>query len=424
MTRTTWMGGVSVALLAALAAAFLLVDWRFWYRLATLPDDPGEWPASYYQPAVAVPGDEQPFFPAAAEGERSISEEALEAAAAWADEHNSAALLVLHRGVLQFERYWRDIGPDSLFTGRAMTRTLIPPLIASAMAEGYIDNLDEPIGNYLEEWRGDPRGEITIRELLTNLSGLEVVTMAGDASPGNKNNRLALSSDFRAAALNYDLAEPPGTVFAFTNSNAQLLGALLESATGIQYEDYLDSHIWAPLGAGPSEMYFDRPGGMPTVYCCFRATPRDWLRFGHALSLDGAVNGRRLWPEGTVAQMTTPTALYPNYAYQVWVGNPDGEVRPYSMGSDQGAPHGPPIAADNFFFLEGGGYRTMLVFPELELVILRLGYYHPDWKTSTIPNLILAGMRQPAAAPPVSAAEAATEEATAPGEAADSAPQS
>ena len=203
---------------------------------------------------------------------------------------------------------------------------------------------------------------------------------------------MSLSSDFRAAALDFDLENTPGEFFALSNANPQLLGAVLESATGKSYEHYLTSELWAPLGAGPAELYFDRPGGMPAVYCCFRATPRDWLRYGHALLMDGQVGARQLRPAGWVNEMTSPSAVYQNYAYQIWVGNPPGPVRPYMQGNTQGAAHGEPIAADGVFFLEGGGYRTLYILPQQQLVILRLGYHDPDWQTSTLPNLILAGV--------------------------------
>ncbi len=390
MRRTLTL--LALAAAVALIAVAVLVDWRFWYRWNTLPEDPGEWPASYYQPTVTVAGDPGEFFPSAAAGEWTIDEAALEAAAAWAEEHNTAALIVLHKGVVQLERYWRDIGPESLFTGRAMTRSLIPPLVARALQEGAIGSLDDGVGDYLPEWRDDPRGRITLRQLLENTSGLENDLLAGDPDPANKNTQLSLSSDFHAAALDFELENPPGEFFALANVNAQLLGMVLESATGESYESYLNSRLWAPLGNGPAELYMDRPRGMPAVYCCFRATPHDWLRVGYALLMDGQIADDPLWPAGWVAEMTRGSAIFANYGYQIWVGNPPGPVRQYRQDLETGAPHGPPIAANGVFFLEGGGYRTMYVLPEQALVILRLGYFHPDWQTSAIPNLILQGL--------------------------------
>ncbi|MEQ8514503.1 MAG: hypothetical protein RIC38_02760, partial [Chromatocurvus sp.] len=93
-----------IVALVLLGIAALVIDWRFWYRWHTLPTDAGEWPASYYQPVVEVPGNRRAFFPVAASGETTVAPAALEAAAEWAEAHNSAALLVLHRGVVHLER--------------------------------------------------------------------------------------------------------------------------------------------------------------------------------------------------------------------------------------------------------------------------------------------------------------------------------
>jgi CubicO group peptidase (beta-lactamase class C family) len=189
MTKRRTITFIAVAMVVALIFTTVFVDWRFWYRWNTLPTDPGEWPASYYQPIVELPGEPADFFPVAEADERTIDTAALEAAAAWAEAHNSAALIVLHKGVVQFERYWQDIGPDSLFSGRAMTRSLLPPLFAIAMQEGAIESLDDPVGMYLAEWRDDPRGQITLRQLLHNVSGLENPLLSGDPDPASKNAR-------------------------------------------------------------------------------------------------------------------------------------------------------------------------------------------------------------------------------------------
>ena len=370
-----------------------IVDWRFWQRWYSIPDDPGEWPASYYQPTVQVLGERRGFFPAAKAGEETISTAALEAAAAWAEAHNSAALLVLHRGTVQLERYWQGIAADSLFSGRAMTRSVLALLVGIALGEGDIQSLDDPVQQYLPAWRGDVRGQITLRQLLWNVSGLENPPLAGDPDPFAKNARLSLGSDFPAAALSFEMEHEPGEFFALSNANAQLLGAVLEAATGTAYEAYFQQKLWGPMAASHGELYMDRPRGTPAVYCCFRATPRDWMRLGVALLNDGQVDGRQLWPKGWISEMTRGSVANPNYGFQVWVGNPPGQLRPYIQGTEFGVPHGDPIAAEQFYFLEGGGYRTLWVLPDQDLVILRLGYVTPDWQTSRLPNLILAGLQ-------------------------------
>lgn len=384
---------IFVIILVAGALLASTVDWRFWKRWYTMPDDPGEWPASYYQPTTSVFGVHKDFFPIADVSDRAISTAALTEAAAWAEAHNSTALLVVHRGRLQLERYWQGVGPDALFSGRAMTRSLLSPLVGIALANGDIQSLDDPIGMYLDDWRDDARGQITIRQLLLNISGLENPPLAGDPDPFAKNARLSLGSDFRAAALSFDLEHPPGQFFAISNANGQLLGAVLEAATGISYETYLQERLWGVVAGSKAELYMDRAKGMPAVYCCFRATPRDWMRLGVVLLNDGEIGVDQLWPKGWLDEMTQGSEANPNYGYQIWVGNPPGKVRPYTQGSDFGVTHGEPIAAERVYFLEGGGFRTLWILPDHDLVILRLGYATPEWQTSSLPNLILSGLQ-------------------------------
>jgi CubicO group peptidase (beta-lactamase class C family) len=389
-----------VGLVSLVAVALLLqLDWGLWKRWLNRPNDLGEWPDSFYQPMAVIPGGDRPFFDHAAAAELTISPAALDQAAEYARAHNSAALLVLHRGRVQLERYWQDIGPASLFSGRAMTRSMLGPLVGVALADGALTSVDEPVSAYLPEWAGDARGAITVRQLLTNTSGLENPPLDA-GGPFAKNTRITMGSDFAAAALDYELEHEPGTFFAVSNANAQLVGVILERATGMAYEDYLAEKLWTPMGAGKAQIYMDTEAGMPAVYCCYRATPRDWLRLGALLLNDGVVDGRRLWPEGWLAEVTRGSRLNPNYGYQIWVGNPGGETRAYVQDSGPLFPHGPPIAAQDVFFAEGGGFRTLYVIPSQELVILRLGYTDASWQTSALPNIILEGITAETPSPP------------------------
>jgi CubicO group peptidase (beta-lactamase class C family) len=393
-------------------AGIVAADWPFWKRVVALAqlNDGGEWPDSFYSPVARIDGGGagRAFFAAAAPPELTIEPAALEAAAAWAGEHNSVALLVLHRGRVQLERYWQGMTPDAFFSGRAMSRSLVGIVYGYAVADGVL-GLDEPAGKYLAEWRNDPRGAITIRQLLQNRSGLEelslnAVQVAPDVSPlqraiafggsaFTKNTRLALGTDFAAAALSLDLAHEPGARFAFSNANAQLLGVILERATGEAFERYVERRLWAPLSAGAGEFYMDRRGGMPAVYCCFRATPRDWLRVGALLAGDGAIDGRQVLPPGWVEQLATTSPITPLYGLQVWSGRARAGLREYIAGSGTGIQHGEDDVAERTIWMEGGGGRTIWAIPSQQLVIVRLGRAAPGWDPSVLPNTLVRGIR-------------------------------
>jgi CubicO group peptidase (beta-lactamase class C family) len=408
---------IVMCLLVAGSAAVGIVaaDWPFWQRvlrLAQLPDS-GEWPESFYQPVAriegaAAAGTSPSFFAPADPAAPGIDPPALEAAAAWAEKNNSVALLVLHRGRVEFERYWGGMTGETLFSGRAMSRSLLGMVYGFAVTEGRL-SLDDKAEKFLPEWRGEKRGSITIRQLMQNVSGLEevplnVVNAPADASAPvrlwyltrsflGKNSRLSLGSDFGAVALSFELAFDPASRFSFSNANSQLLGVILERATGEAFERYVQQRLWQFVAADAGEFYMDRSTGMPAVYCCFRATPRDFLRIGSLLADDGRLEGRQVLPPGWVASMRETSRINPLYGLQVWSGRAAAGTREYTTDSGRGVPHGEPYDTDDVIWMEGGGGRTIWAIPSQQLVIVRLGRASPDWDASVLPNTILRGVR-------------------------------
>lgn len=369
---------------------YLASDWGYWQRVFNMPPDPMEWGDDFYQPVTVLSGPDSWQFPEAAPQITGLDPEAVEAAAAYAAEHNSVALLVLHRGRLVAERYWEGMDRDTLYSGRAMSRTLIPLLVGISLDRGEIDSLDLPISTWLDEWANDPRGDITLAQLLENASGLENPPLSD--SYFSKSMRLSFGTDFAKVVLGYRLEDAPGRIFQLNNGVSQLLGVILERATGQPYELLVRDRLWQPMGANNGTLYMDREGGMPAVYCCIRFTPMDWLRLGALMLNDGMADGRRVLPAGWVARMATPSQANPVYGLHIWVGSPEDGTREYFPGAGLAAQHSEPFAAEDLFFAEGGGFRSLWMVPSQELVILRLGRLDRDWDSVAIPNMILRGI--------------------------------
>lgn len=403
------MGVVVVAVSTAIGIG--LADWPFLersWRVSRLADG-GEWPDSFYTPVVRIgTGVAEPLPPPAAAGATSIAGDALADAARWAEANNSVALLVAHRGQLILERYWQGMTADQMFSGRAMSRSLLGPMFGLAVRDGRVA-LGDKVEKFLTEWQGEPRGAITVRQLLQNVSGLEEMPLnalatSADAGPiarlrvgiGNllgKNARLSLGNDFARTALSFRVAHEAGYRFALSNANAQLAGVILERAFGEDYERLVERLLWRPLRAGPAEFYMDRANGMPAVYCCLRATPRGFLRLGVLLASGGTIDGKQLLPPGWIAgEMTRGSQANPLYGLQIWSGRARAGLREYTPGSGVGVRHGEDFLADDIIWLEGGGGRTIWAIPSQQLVIVRLGRASPTWDASWLPNKLLRGL--------------------------------
>ena len=364
----------------------------FFWRLTSVPEDPFEPDAYFYWPNAVIEGAPAPFFDPVGEDYDGITTAALDEMQAWAVDRKSNALIIVHRGELVLEKYWNDFGPDMLVNGRAITRSVTPTVLGFAIAGGHL-SLDDPIGKYLTEWADVPQGEVTVRQLAHNTSGLEVAGMRPVTEVfGNKDLCLAYCGDVVRAALDYDYAGPPGVKFEVAQQNMQLLAAVIERAMGEPIQQILSERIWKKIGASDATFQFDRPGGVARVMCCMRATPRDWTRFGVLMEQDGVWNGEQVLPEGWVETMATPSPVNPNFGIGLWKGSPYVAMRTYFEDDPGVIPMSEPYVDEDVRIMEGGGFRVVYMVPSEDLIIFRHGVGVPNWDGSYLVNTALRSM--------------------------------
>lgn len=362
---------------------------RRWQSLAQGGYEPLTIPTDWYDPVSPVAGQPTPVVQTSA-SDVGIAPTALDAAAAWAAAQNSTALLVARDGKLVFERYWQGSGRDTRFNPQSMSKTVLALLVGIAIERGEIGSVEDPVERYITQWRGQARGAITLRQMLWMATGLE----QGDAgmgyavSPENPIVRHSLGSDFTRLLLSLQPVAAPGASFDYNNQVNQLLGMVLERATGEDYETQLSQRLWQPLGLADAAIPLDREGGMALTSCCILSRPVDWLRIGALFTSGGRYGGRQVVPESWIAQMIAPSPAYRGYGYQVWVGDQQiGGERPPRV------PLVPwqsePFAAPRIVILHGHGGQRVYAMPDKGIVIVRAARQWPDaWDDALLPNVI------------------------------------
>jgi CubicO group peptidase (beta-lactamase class C family) len=231
--------------------------------------------------------------------------------------------------------------------------------------------VDDPVGNYLAEWRDDPRGRITLRQLLQMSSGLAQYRFT--LNPFADDNRWLNSGRSGEVVLRTPLADwAPGSRYDYNNINSELLGMVLERAYGQRYSALLRDKLWLPMGGERAFVHTDQPGGRAFTSCCLAAPAMDWARVGMLLLGRGRVNGRQLVAPEWIDAMTTPSPAAGHYGLQVWLGYGDPAVPADNAGSSGAVAPGPFLARDTFMTW-GRGQQHVFVVPSRELVVVRLG---------------------------------------------------
>ncbi len=388
-------GRILVPLSLAVAGFWIADNWLFLKRYGSFivnGYDPHVTPLDWFEPVYPLAHGSGSVLPAA--DARTIPRRVLDDVLAYAEAQRSMALIIVRHGRIELEKYWGKYGRESLFNPQSMSKTVLAMATGIALAEGYIDSLDDPVADYLDEWRGDPRGAITVRNLLTMSGGLAQISEDYRPVPWSKGVWQHFGDDFNTPILELALADPPGSRFDYNNNENNLLGMVIERATGSPYQDYIGAKIWAPLDLAPAFMYLDRPGGNVMKSCCILSRPIDWAKLGLLLLDDGRYADRQILPPGWAAQMTAPAPTFAGYGFQIW--------REVGLdGSASERPDNPQIwwaserfASEDVVHFLGHGFQHVWVIPSLDVVAVRATRVWPEepWDQSRIPNLLIRGL--------------------------------
>ena len=245
---------------------------------------------------------------------RTISDDAMKAALDYVTDKNSSAFMVWRNGGLETERYFGDFNEDSLIVSKSLAKPVSVIAVGRAIAEGHIDSLDQPVADYITEWKGTDKAKILVRHLLDMRSGLLPQGQAFE--PEHVLNRAYMHPHHDDVIINdYPLVDEPGTRYDYANANAELVAPLIERATGVQYEDWVSTEILKPLGAKGGEVWMNREGGTPHSGCCMLLAADTYMRLAVLYLQDGVWEDQRLLPEGFVTEVKTTTPQNPCLLY-------------------------------------------------------------------------------------------------------------
>lgn len=356
--RAVWRPGLGCTLLAGGSAADALALPRgvSLSRRALDPARPwprgGAGPASPPAPAVAAALDRAFAEPGPPVRRRTL------------------AVVVAQDGRLVAERYAPGVDPDTPLLSWSMAKSVMMALVGVLVADG---RLDPAAPAPVPEWRApdDPRGAITLDQLLRQSSGLAFDETYG---PTNDVSRmLFLHADTGAFAARFPLVAPPDTRWSYSSGTSNLVSRIVRDTFGRELRAmvrYANDRLFDPAGMTSARFEPDASGSFVGSSYAFM-TARDWARFGELFRRDGVVEGRRILPEGWVRYATTPTPEAPlgRYGAHWWLnaGAPgDPAERPW------------PAVPTELYAARGHSGQWVAVVPSRKLVVVRLGLTVPD----------------------------------------------
>lgn len=139
---------------------------------------------------------------------------------------------------------------DTVYRIASISKPIAATAVMQLVERGRV-RLDDPVQQYVPAFPAKGEQRVTVRHLLTHTSGIR------HYRDGEMESRESYETVASALAIFKDdpLLFAPGTKYSYSTYAYNLLGGVVESASGVSFEEYLRTQVWGP--AGMQATYFD-----------------------------------------------------------------------------------------------------------------------------------------------------------------------
>lgn len=277
---------------------------------------------------------------------------------------DTRALLVVHQGKIVAESYAEGYDERSLFLGWSMSKSITALLAGWMVQQGKMNVLEMAL---FPEWMNDERRTISIMNLLQMTDGLayDEVYSPGETAPA----MLFQSPDVTDYMLSLPLRHTPGEHYNYSSGSTNLVMKLIQQRLARDpYEaiQIIDSKFFKPLGLDSFIYETDSHGTlMGSAY--MYANARDWAKIGQLMLNGGHLNNYYVvTPEWVRESLQVNASInQQNFGYNWWLNQPQTRWKDLA-----------PTA----YTAKGNREQRVMVLPDHELVIVRLGWSPDDYR--------------------------------------------
>lgn len=274
----------------------------------------------------------------------------------------TVAFVIIKNDSIWSESYYDNYTKDSKSNSFSMAKSIVSASLGKAILEGKIKSLDQKVTDFYPIFKTGKSADMTVGDLSSMASGLN--WEEAYYNPLSVTTRAYFDPNLAEVILGQKAIEAPGKAYKYLSGNTQLLAMCIEKATNQSLADYVSESFWKPLGA-ENEAYWqtDKENGLVKAYCCIASNARDFARFGKLYLQNGKWNGKQILDSSFVAQSVKPRfEASPEYGYGWWLSD---------------------YRNKKIFYMRGHLGQYVIVVPQDNLIIVRLGHSNLSNKTGT-----------------------------------------
>jgi len=268
--------------------------------------------------------------------------------------NGTIAYLIIKNDSIWFEKYYDGYNKDSKTNSFSMAKSYVSGLLGKAIMDGYIKNLDQPIGHFLPEFSTGLAAKTTVGDLSSMASGSN--WDESYYSPLSITTRSYFDDNLAPVIKNLKIVNQPGQAFKYASGDTQMLAMVIEQATGKKLYEYLSESFWKPLGCESNALWQvdSQENNLVKAYCCIASNAKDFAKFGKLYKDDGIWKGKQILDASFIAKSTKPRFKEsPEYGYGWWLKQHNNKA---------------------FFIMRGILGQYVIVNKKDNVIIVRLGH--------------------------------------------------
>lgn len=192
----------------------------------------------------------------------------------------------------------------------------VTSVVAGILHDDGLLDFDAPVPHYVPELASSAYGDARVRDVLDMRVSLDFEEVYSDPNgPYARYRRAGLLEPARAGETETVVefiaglkkgAAPHGGRYHYASPNSDVLGLVIQGASGRRFPDLASERLFQPIGARQDAYVTVDRAGTPRTGGGINMTPRDLARIGEMLRQGGTVNGRRIvsaaWVQDTITR--------------------------------------------------------------------------------------------------------------------------
>lgn len=235
--------------------------------------------------------------------------------------NRAMGLMIIEDGNLLIEKYQYERNENHRFVSHSMAKGLVALTADAAIADGFIQSIEDKVEEYLPEMKGSDYGNRSLRSLLQMSSGMH----GGDYDPRGGAGFVKPSASDVPKNTPYGTSvmrglkevSEPDKKFSYFSGDTYVISLVISAAVKQPFEKYFSTRIWQKMGAESKASWVTDTGGNPLGFSGFFATLRDYGRVGMMLANLGQANGVQVIPKSWIQDMTRQSVAFPHLAPRI-----------------------------------------------------------------------------------------------------------